>query len=575
MYRAFVVLGAAATAAATALATTTTTTLEEACTTANAKAAIPADGILSGITFNTSSISVAVTKNSSVTGTDYPSAVIDYCSVTFSYSHQGAGDSVQLELWLPAPENFANRWLSTGGGAFAINSGSNSLPGGIIYGAAAGITDGGFGSFDNELDDVFPLGNGTANWPAVYMFGYQAHHELSVIGKAYARNFFNMTATDKLYSYYQGCSEGGREGWSQLQRFADEWDGAVTGAPAFRFSQQQINHMFPPVVEKTLGYYPPPCELEQIMYETIDACDALDGRSDGVVSRTDLCKLNFNLTSLVGTPYSCNVLTGNEPAQNGTITAEGVAVAETIFKGLHDSEGLQAYLSFQYGTSLDDATTTYDETTESWGLSTGVNGGTEWIARFIELQDSSNLDWSNFTYDTLRDYMYAGWQMYEDTLQTSWPDLEATRDAGVKILHFHGESDPSIPPASSVHYHESVRQILYPGLSFNASTSALSDWYRLFLIPGAAHCAVNPYQDGPWPQTNLATLIAWVEQGVVPERLNATYTTGADEGKSAEICAWPLRPLWSNNATTFDCVYDQASIDTWKYTFDSYKEPLY
>lgn len=561
-------------AATTALAAT----LDEVCTATYAKAAIPKNGILSGVTFNTSSISVSVTKNASVTGTDFPSGVIDYCSVAFSYSHQGAGDTVQLEFWLPAPDKFANRWLSTGGGAFAINSGTNSLPGGIIYNAAAGITDGGFGGFDNELDDVFPLGNGTANWPAVYMFGYQAHHEMSVIGKAFTRSFFNMTAADKLYSYYQGCSEGGREGWSQLQRFADEWDGAVTGAPAIRFSQQQINHMFPPVVEKTMGYYPPPCELEQIMYETIDACDALDGRTDGVVSRTDLCKLNFNLSSLIGIPYSCNAtsaLTGYEPAQNGTITAEGVAAAKAIFKGLHDSNGLRAYLSFQYGTSLDDATTVYDETTKSWTASTSVNGGTEWISRFIELQETSNLDWSNFTYDTLRDYMYTGWQMYEDTLQTTWPDLTATRDAGVKIIHYHGESDPSIPPASSVHYHESVRSILYPELSFNESTARLNEWYRLFLVPGGAHCAVNPYQDGPWPQTTLGSLIEWVEQGVVPERLNATYTSGSDAGSEAQLCAWPLRPLWSDNATKFDCVYDQVSIDTWHYRFDSYKEPLY
>ncbi|GAA92047.1 hypothetical protein RIB2604_03900230 [Aspergillus luchuensis] len=91
--------------------------------------------------------------------------------------------------------------------------------------------------------------------------------------------------------------------------------------------------MFPPVVEETMGYYPPPCELEQVMYETIDACDALDGHTDSVVSRTDLCKLNFNLSSLIGIPYSCNVtsaLTGYEPSQNGMITAEGVAAVETI-----------------------------------------------------------------------------------------------------------------------------------------------------------------------------------------------------------------------------------------------------
>ncbi|OJJ42198.1 hypothetical protein ASPZODRAFT_137430 [Penicilliopsis zonata CBS 506.65] len=512
--------------------------------------------------------------NVSVSGADFPSGVIDYCAVSFSYAHQNAGDEVLLEFWMPAPAAFQNRYLSTGGGAFAINSGNNSLPGGVLYGAVSGITDGGFGSFTNELDDVFPLGNGTANWPPLFMFGYQAHYEMTIIGKALTKAFYNLTDDDKLYAYYQGCSEGGREGWSQLQRYTD-WDGAVVGAPALRFSQQQINHMYSAVVEKTLDYFPAPCELEQIMKETITACDPLDGRVDGVVARTDLCMLHFNLSSLVGVAYACNatdsLLGGAEPAQNGSITAQGVAVAQAIYNGLHNSAGERVYLSYQIGTSFDDATTVYNSTTGEWAMDTGVNGGTEWIARFIQLLDTSSLDWADFTYDDLAEYMYTGWQMYEDSLQTTWPDLSHIRDADIKILHFHGESDPSIPAASSVHFHESVRQIVYPGLGFNESSAALADWYRLYLIPGAAHCAINPYQpDGPWPMTQLLTLIQWVEDGVVPVTLNGTISTTDEQ---MDICAWPLRPLWVNS--TLECVYDQASIDTWMYTFPAYDMPVY
>jgi tannase len=113
-----------------------------------------------------------------------------------------------------------------------FSSGLGSLPGGIIYGAVAGTTDGGFGSFNTQSDAVFLVKNGTMNLKSLYMFGYEAHHELSLLGKAFTKQFFNMSST-KLYSYYQGCSEGGREGWSQVQRYGDEWDGAITGAPAF------------------------------------------------------------------------------------------------------------------------------------------------------------------------------------------------------------------------------------------------------------------------------------------------------------------------------------------------------
>jgi tannase len=197
--------------------------------------------------------------------------------------------------------------------------------------------------------------------------------------------------------------------------------------------------------------------------------------------------------------------------------------------------------------------------------------------RFLDLLNSSTLSsLDGVTYDTLKEWIIEGWQKYEDTLQTTWPDLTPFYEAGGKVLHFHGESDNSIPTASSVRYYESVRQIMYPGMSYNDSNDALGDWYRLFLVPGAGHCSPNDLQpNGPFPQTNLQVLINWVEQGVVPTTLNATYLAGVDEGENAEICAWPLRPYWTNNGTTMECQYDQTSINTWLYDFDAIKMPVY
>ncbi|KAH8647443.1 feruloyl esterase-like protein B precursor [Tricladium varicosporioides] len=574
---------------ALALAASTTlvraATLSDVCTTSYVQAALPADGTFEAITINSASVTATATTNSSVSGSVmYPDAVIDYCNVTFTYSHTGLNDSVTLQYWLPSPSNFQNRYLSTGGGGYAINSGSQSLPGGIMYGAVAGATDGGFGGFNTNFDAVFLLANGTINWPSVFMFGYQAHHELSLIGKQFTKNFFGMNST-KLYAYYQGCSEGGREGLSQVQRFADEWDGAVIGAPAMRFAHQQTQHLWSNVVEQTLGYYPPPCELAKIINETINACDSLDGKTDGVVSRTDLCQLNFNINSTIGMSYYCAATAASTnpfhstpalPVQNGTVSAEAVAVASKILDGMHDSQGRRVYLSYQPAATFDDATTQYNNTTGKWELS--ISGlGAEFPARLLELQDTStfaNLD--NVTYDTLKDWILQGWQMYEDTLQTTWPDLTPFQEAGGKILHYHGESDNSIPTASSVRYHESVRSIMYPNLSFNESTKAMADWYQLYLVPGAAHCAANPLQpNGPFPQTNLQVLINWVENNSTPTTLNATVLQGANLGQNQQICAWPLRPMWTGNGTTMECQYDQASIDTWIYDFDAWKMPVY
>ncbi|KAF2767650.1 tannase-domain-containing protein [Teratosphaeria nubilosa] len=136
-------------------------------------------------------------------------------------------------------------------------------------GAVAGHLDGGFG-----LDVLFSLANATANWEATCTSGYQAIWEDTIIGEDLAEKASNTSR--KVYSYYQGCSEGGSEEWSQVQRFADAFDGAVIGAPAFRYAFQQVYHVFSSLVEVLQGYYPPRCELEAIVNATITACDPLD-----------------------------------------------------------------------------------------------------------------------------------------------------------------------------------------------------------------------------------------------------------------------------------------------------------
>ncbi|KAH8678036.1 feruloyl esterase-like protein B precursor [Xylariales sp. PMI_506] len=568
-------LGFKALATAAILATVHCLTLDDICTVSYAQEALPAAGFYPGITIDSSSVTTALTSDYEVSSEWYPNATITYCNVTFAYSHDGlADDLVHVTYWIPAPDEFQNRYVSTGGGGLAINSGSSYIPTGIIVGAVSGITDGGFGSFNTQWDAAFLEANGTINWQATYMFGYQAHHELAILGKEFAKNLYSVPSTTKVYSYYQGCSEGGREGWSQLQRFADQFDGAAIGAPAFRYGQQQVNHLTSNVIEQTLDYYPPSCELDAIVNLTIAACDPLDGKTDGVVSRSDLCKLSYNISEALGTPYSCaaaaaTFLSPATPEQNGTVTAKGIAVAQAILDGLVDSEGQLVYFSYQPGASFVDAQTSYDADTDSWVLDISGLGG-EWVARFLELEDESNLpSLANVTSDTLKNWMSLGMQRYYDSLQTTYPDLTDLQNAGGKVIHIHGEQDNSIPTASSVRYYESVRSIMYGGLSYNASTAAMDDFYRLFLVPGGAHCGTNTDQpNGPWPQTTLQTVIQWVEGGVAPTTLNGT-------GEIDTICRWPLRPLWTDNGSDFSCVYDQASIDSWIYDLDAWKVPVY
>lgn len=461
--------------------------LSDLCTIANVKAALPANGTLNGIDMIPSSVTASPVLNSTSSGSTHmarqamsatSTTFYPYCNVTVAYTHTGKNDQVVLKYAFPEPSSYRNRFYVAGGGGTSLAS---DATGGLEYGAAGGVTDAGYGGFNNDFDDVILYGNGSVNWDATYMFGYQALGEMALVGKTITPALFDTVNSTKLYTYYEGCSDGGREGMSQIQRYGDQYDGAITGAPAFRYGQQQVNHILSSVVEKTINYYPPPCELDKIVNATIAACDPLDGRTDGVIGRTDLCKLHFNLSSIIGEPYYCAATTSSSlgfgfstktkrqaegsttnitPAQNGTVSAEGVAVAQAIFDGLHNSKGERAYLSWQIGSELEDAVTSYNNKTGEYELEITSIGG-EFIAKYVKLLDIDNLSTlDGVTYDTVVDWMNIAYNRFLDSLQTTIPDLTAFKSSGGKLLHYHGESDPSVPSASSVHYWQSVRSVM-------------------------------------------------------------------------------------------------------------------
>jgi tannase len=115
-----------------------------------------------------------------------------------------------------------------------------------------------------------------------------------------------------------------------------------------------------------------------------------------------------------------------------------------------------------------------------------------------------------------------------------------------------------------------------PGESYAQGVASMNSFYRLFLVPGGSHCAANAAEpNGPWPQTALANLISWVENGIEPETLNGTVLQGPNKGQNQQICGWPLRPFFKENGTKLECVWDQKSIDSWHYDLNAFAMPVY
>ena len=425
--------------------------------------------------------------------------------------------------------------------------------------------------------------NGTLNYEMLYSYAYTAIHEMGVLGKDLTRRFYATAPEQKLYAYFQGCSEGGREGFSQVQRYATLFDGVAVGAPAFRQAFLQVMHLFPLVAMQKRDYYPPPCELDAVNNYTVRACDELDGRKDGVVSRTDLCKLHFHGGESRNEPYDCPAgraaafpgvpASGPaQPAAKGRVAWQAGAIAQDIWNGMWDSSNRQVYVSFQPTSSLGDAATTYNGATGRYeAVARGF--GVQFVNQMLRQIDSGDLPLGNVTFDTLRGWILEGMQKFSNTVQTTWPDLTDFRAHGGKILHFHGEADGAIPAASSTIYHDAVRRTMYPGQGFNESHDALAEWYRLFIVPGAGHCGPSREQPGPWPTNALESLIAWVEKGANPTRLNTTVAAGPNKGEAQRLCSFPLRPMWRGGV--MECEYDQNSIDSWLPRLDGIPVPVY
>lgn len=195
------------------------------CTVANVQAALPVNGTILGVDLLPSTVTANVANSTST-----------YCNVTVSYTHTGAGDNVVLWYTLPSPDAFQNRFYILGGFGYQISSGSPT--GGLEYGAVSGATDVGYSGYTNNLDAVVLNGNGSLNWQNLHMFSYQAWGETAQVGKELTKAFYSVE--DKVYTYFEGCSDGGRQAMSQAQRYGDVYDGIVSGCPAFHYAQQQV-----------------------------------------------------------------------------------------------------------------------------------------------------------------------------------------------------------------------------------------------------------------------------------------------------------------------------------------------
>ena len=441
------------------------------------------------------------------------------CRVTAITTHPPTGD--QVRIWIGIPTSGWNgRFLGIGGGGFAGgNPGGVNQP--VALGYASGSTDtghqGGNGSF--ALD-----ASGHIDWQLIRDNAHIGIHEMTVTGKALTEALYGVAPR---YSYFNGCSTGGRQGLMEAQRYPQDYDGIVSGAPAINWSRFIPQELWGAVLMNALGDALPPCKLQAATAAAIAACDAIDGVKDGVIEDPQRCA------------YDPKTLVGTSAGDCGDFTEADVDVIRKLWDGPRREDGSFLWYGLARGADLSALWGSRGDPLkpQAFGISL------DWFRYF--LAENPQFDWTTMTRAGYERFWDQSVEEFSAVIGTDNPDLTAFRDRGGKAILWHGWADQLITPEGTVDYYKRVQEKM-------GGAKKTSEFSRLFLAPGIGHCGGGA---GPSPFGQLDALVSWVEDGKAPATLTAARRdqSGAVT-RSRPLCPYPLVAKYKGKGST-----DEAS----------------
>ncbi len=439
---------------------------------------------------------------------------------------------IRFEVWMPA-SGWNGKFLGVGNGGFAGSIGYGSMGGNLKRGYATAGTDTG-----HEGDAV------DASWAykhpeKVIDFGYRALHETTVNAKRLIEAFYGRPVSR---SYFDSCSDGGREALMEAQRFPRDFDGILAGAPANFWT-----HMLASGVDAAKTMYGNPAayissmKIPAISAAVLAACDAQDGVKDGVV----------------GDPRQCHfdpaVLLCKGVESRNCLTAPQLASLKKIYAGASGSHGEPIFPGFLPGG---------EGGQNGWpGWVTGQGPGISFAAGYVEnyfrymvVEDPA---WSPLTAD-IDTAMRAADQKTAHALNAVDPDLQRFRERGGKLVLYHGWNDSAISPSNTVNYYNSVIAAM--------GARDTEKFVRLYMVPGMQHCQGGPgatsfgqlgSTTSKGPEHGVYTALeTWVEQGTAPDEIVATkYAGGAGPRRvvmTRPLCPYPQIAKYKGSGDTND-----------------------
>ncbi len=340
-------------------------------------------------------------------------------------------------------------------------------------------------------------------------FGYRALHLTTVNAKALTTAFYG-NAPQRLY--FDSCSDGGREALMEAQRFPEDFDGILAGAPANNWTHLLAGGVD---VAKTMegdpAAYIPSVKLPAITAAVRNACDARDGVKDGIINDPTKCH------------FDPNVLLCHGPESRTCLTSPQIVSLRKIYTGPRNSKGESIFPGLMPGG---------EEGPGAWGAwvtSTGPGNGPGYVENFFRFMVFQDPAWSLLKSNP-DEALHSADEKTASILNATNPDLRPFQARGGKLIVYHGWNDPAISPLNSVNYYNSV--------SAKLGAEQAREFMRLYMAPGVGHCA-GGVGASSFGQLGLATakgskygladaLEAWVEKGSVPGEIIATKYSGSN-----------------------------------------------
>jgi hypothetical protein len=445
------------------------------------------------------------------------SGLPSFCDVALTRTDP-AGNPIHVDVWLPASWN--RRFQGTGGAIYSCGPYYYEMAPAIQAGYAAAGTDCGVSLADRETAS-WALKDGRLNKPLIDDFAYAGIHDMTVVGKAVTRAYY---LSPLRYSYFNGCSTGGREGLVEAQRYPADYNGIVSGSPAINWTQFIPAEIWPQLVMNSSGDFLPTCKEVAFTDAAVKAC----GSAGGVITNPSAC--HWNPDTLVGVATPC-----------GVITQQDATVMTKIWQGPEDAQGKPLWYGLERGASLAGlaATTTINGVTTGQPFPITVS----WLGTWLQQNPSWN--WRTLTYAQFDQLFERSIKEFSDIFAANDPDLSAFKTDGGKIIIWHGLSDQLIFPQGTVRYYKQVQREM-------GGAGRTDSFARLFIAPGGQHCASGAGSAPAGPSQPMAALVNWVEKGKAPATIPGSVVspvTGAAT-PSRPLCLYPRLARYTGHGST-------------------------